>query len=96
MPGNGSRRPLALVFRQPLQQCFKRLLRFGVAVEFLRDPRVHLLHSFVFLHLVQNQFADGALMRQFIEEFELIGIRFNIGVNFFIGARVFTVLNRRV
>ena len=92
--GDGSRRPFALVFGQPLQKRFKRLLRFGITVEFLHDAAVHLLHPLVFLNLVQDEFADGAFMRQFIKEFELVGIGFNPRINLFIGARIFTVLNR--
>ena len=76
-----------------LQQRLKRLLRFRIIVEFLHDAAVHFLHPLVFLNLVQDELADGAFMRQFIKEFELVGIGLDPRINFFIGARVFTVLN---
>ena len=96
MPGNGSGRPFTVGFGNTLQKYFISLLCFRIVVEFLHDAGVHLLHPFIFFHLVQGELADGALMGHFVEEFEAVGIVFNPRINLFIGAWIFTVFNWRV
>lgn len=96
VPGNGSGRPFAVGFGDAFQKRFIRLLCFGIVVELLHDAAIHLLQPFIFLNLVQDELADGAFVRQFIKKFELVGVGFNPRINFFIGAGIFTVLNRRV
>jgi len=50
----------------------------------------------VSLNFIQYKFANGALMRHLVEKFELVGVPLNPFINLLVGARIFTVLHRRI
>src|ERR1700728_2672553 len=64
-------------------------LAVSLSAAFLLPVTLALLPTFIPVNLIQDEFADGPLMRHLIIEFELIRISFDPFINLFVSARIF-------